>query len=182
MHTERAVIRVLVVDDEESQRTALAGMIALWGYSVETATDGQDALEKLAGFRAHVIVTDLNMPRMTGQELLQRLKEQGNGPTAIVQTAFGSLETALSLIHDMGAFWFLEKPVQSQALRLLIERAAAQGRLAEHAQRLERELSYHGVLGDMTGESEAMQTVFALIQQVAPSRAAVLLTGESGTG
>ena len=182
METEHTPTRVLVVDDEESQRTALAGMIALWGYSVETATDGQDALDKLAGFRAHVIVTDLNMPRMTGQELLQRLKDQGNGPAAIVQTAFGSLETALSLIHDLGAFWFLEKPVQSQALRLLIERAVAQQGLAEHAERLERELGYHGVLGEMTGASPKMQEVFALIQQVAPSRAAVLITGESGTG
>ena len=182
MQTPRLSTRVLVVDDEESQRTALASMIALWGYAVETAADGQEALERLAAFPAHVLVTDLNMPRMTGQELLEHLKEQGGGPAAIVQTAFGNLETAVSLIHDLGAFWFLEKPVQSQALRLLIERAAGQGRLAEHAERLERELSYHGVLGEMTGESRAMQAVFALIQQVAPSRAAVLITGESGTG
>src|SRR5436853_6551523 len=90
MTSERAQTRVLVVDDEESQRTALAGMIALWGYAVETATDGQDALDKLATFPAHVIVTDLNMPRMTGQELLQRLKDHGDAPTAIVQTAFGN--------------------------------------------------------------------------------------------
>ena len=162
IETEHTPARVLVVDDEENQRTGLAGMIALWGYAVETATDGQDALEKLATFRAHVIVTDLNMPRMTGQELLQRLKEQGNAPVAIVQTAFGSLETALTLIHDLGALWFLEKPVQSQALRLLIERAVAQYGLAEHAERLERELGYHGILGEMTGGSSKMQEVFAL--------------------
>src|SRR5258706_4364099 len=182
IETEHTPARVLVVDDEENQRTGRAGMIALWGYAVETATDGQDALEKLANFRAHVIVTDLNMPRMTGQELLQRLKDQGNSPVAIVQTAFGSLETALTLIHDLGALWFLEKPVQSQALRLLIERAVAQYGLAEHAERLERELGYSGVLGEMVGASRKMQEVFALVQQVAPSRAAVLITGESGTG
>ena len=182
METERTPTRVLVVDDEESQRTALASMIALWGYAVETAADGVEALEKLASFPAHVIVTDLNMPRMTGQELLLKLREQGAQPAAIVQTAYGNLETAVAMIHDLGAFWFLEKPVQSQALRLLIERAAAQGQLSEHAQRLERELSYHGVLGEMVGGSRAMQAVFGLIQQVAPSRAGVLITGESGTG
>ena len=182
MKTERISTRILVVDDEESQRTALASMIALWGYAVETAADGQEALEKLASFPAHVIVTDLNMPRMTGQELLEHLKEQSGAPATIVQTAFGNLETSISLIHDLGAFWFLEKPVQSSALRLLIERAAAQGRLAEHAETLERQLSYHGVLGEMVGGSPKMQAVFALIQQVAPSRAAVLITGESGTG
>jgi DNA-binding NtrC family response regulator len=182
METERPVTRVLVVDDEESQRSALAGMIGLWGYTVETAADGQEALEKLATFDAHVVVTDLMMPRMNGQELLKRLKEQGGGPPAIVQTAFGNPETAIQTIHDLGAFWFLEKPVQSQVLRLLLERAAAQGRLAEHAVRLERQLSYQGVLGPMVGGSPKMREVFSLIQQVAPSRAAVLITGESGTG
>ncbi len=182
METERPITRVLVVDDEESQRTALASMIKLWGYTVETAVDGLDALEKLATFPAHVMVTDLNMPRMGGQDLLKRLKEQGGGPPAIVQTAFGNLETAVQTIHDLGAFWFLEKPVQSQALRLLLERASSQGKLAEHAERLERQLSYQGVLGQMVGSSMKMREVFTLIQQVAPSRAAVLLTGESGTG
>ncbi len=182
MNSERAATRVMVVDDEESQRTALAGMIGLWGYVVETAADGQEALEKLANFDAHVIITDLMMPRMDGRELLTRLKSQGNPPASIVLTAFGNLETAISTIHDLGAFWCLEKPVQSQALRLLVERAAAHGHLEEHAERLERQLSYQGVLGEMVGTSKKMQEVFSLIRQVAPSRAAVLIRGESGTG
>jgi DNA-binding NtrC family response regulator len=182
MDTERPLTRVLVVDDEESQRTALAGMIALWGYAVETAADGEEALEKLQSFGAHVLVTDLKMPRMDGMELLQRLRAAGGGPASIVLTAHGSLEAAVSIIHDLGAFWFLEKPVQSAALRLLLERAVQQGRLAEHAERLERQLSNRGLLGEMVGASRKMREVFSLIQQVAPSRAAVLITGESGTG
>jgi DNA-binding NtrC family response regulator len=182
MPTERVQTRVLVVDDEESQRTALAGMIALWGYAVETAADGEEALEKLAQHPAHVMITDLNMPRMNGEELLQRLKAEGGGPQTIVLTAHGNLETAVNMVHQLGAFWYVDKPVQTQALRLLLDRAAAQGRLAEHADRLERQLSYQGVLGDLVGNSPRMQEVFALIRQVAPSRAAVLITGESGTG
>jgi len=182
MNTERAQTRVLVVDDEESQRTALAAMIALWGYAVDTAADGQEALDKLAEGVYHVIVTDMMMPRMDGTELLKRLKAQGGAPPVIVQTAFGNLETSVATVHDLGAYWFLEKPVQSQALKLLVERAATQGRLAEHAERLERQLTYQGVLGEMVGASQKMQQVFALIHQVAPSRAAVLITGESGTG
>src|ERR1700722_787656 len=182
METLRDVTRVLVVDDEESQRTALASMIKLWGYWVETAADGQEALEKLATFGAHVIVTDLNMPRMTGQELLKKLRENGDAPPVIVQTAYGGLETALEMVHKLGAFWFIDKPVDTLALRLLIERAAAQEKLAEHAERLERQLSNQGLLGEMVGSSIKMREVFSLIQQVAPSRAAVLITRESGTG
>src|SRR5690349_4111610 len=144
MDTDRTPSRVLVVDDEEGQRTALASMIKLWGYTVETACDGQEALDKLGDFHPHVVVTDLMMPRMDGTELLKRLKAAGGGPPVIVQTAFGNLETAVATVHDLGAFWFLEKPVQSQALKSLVERAAAQGRLAEHAERLERQLSYQG--------------------------------------
>jgi DNA-binding NtrC family response regulator len=180
MPTERVQTRVLVVDDEESQRTALAGMIALWGYAVEAAGDGEEALEKLSQQPVHVMITDLNMPRMNGEELLQRLKAEGGAPQTIVLTAHGNLETAVNMVHQLGAFWFVDKPVQTQALRLLLDRAAAQGRLAEHAERLERQLSYQGVLGDLVGNSPAMQEVFALIRQVAPSKAAVLITGEAG--
>src|SRR6202030_3860424 len=105
IETDHTPTRVLVVDDEESQRTALAGMIALWGYVVETAGDGKEALEKLESFGAHVIVTDLKMPRMDGTEMLQRLRAEGGGPQSIVLTAHGNLETAVSTIHDLGAFW-----------------------------------------------------------------------------
>ena len=177
-----APTRVLIVDDEVSQRTGLASMVASWGFAAQTAGDGQEALEKLATFPADVLVTDLMMPRMDGFELLRRLAAQGGGPPAIVVTAFGNIETAVATIHDLGAFWFLEKPIEPRALRVLLERAASQRRLAEEAERLQRQLSYQGVLGDLVGRSPVMQQVFSLIRQVAPSKAAVLITGESGTG
>jgi|YNPNPStandDraft_1061719.scaffolds.fasta_scaffold01636_3 DNA-binding NtrC family response regulator len=174
--------RVLIVDDEESQRSGLAAMIASWGFAAETAADGLEALEKLSAARVDVLVTDLMMPRMDGFQLLRRLAAQGGGPPAIVITAFGSIEMAVETIHDLGAFWFLEKPIEPRALRLLLERAASQRRLAEEAERLQRQLSYQGVLGELTGRSPAMRQVFSLIRQVAPSKAVVLVTGESGTG
>ena len=184
MKGESAVepVRVLIVDDEENQRQGLASMVSGWGYEARTASDGMDALEKLADFRAQVMITDLMMPRMDGTELLRRLNAQGGAPTTIVVTAFGSLETAVSTIHELGAFWFMEKPIQARALRTLLERAAGQSRLAEETERLQRQLSYQGTLGELTGRSAAMQQVFSLIRQVAPSTAAVLVTGESGTG
>jgi DNA-binding NtrC family response regulator len=174
--------RVLIVDDEENQRQGLASMVAAWGFEAETAGDGAEALEKLAGFPANVLITDLMMPRMDGAELLRRLASQGSGPTAIVVTAFGNIETAVSTIHELGAFWFMEKPVDPRALRVLLERAAAQSRLGEETERLQRQLSYQGLLGDLVGRSPAIQKVFSLVRQVAPSTASVLITGESGTG
>jgi len=178
----RQAVNVLVVDDEESQRVPLAAMISAWGYNVETAADGQEALEKLATFSPNVVVTDLMMPRMDGFELMKRLGADGSTIPAIVFTAFGNIETAIETIHDLGAFWFLEKPIQPGALRALLERAASQSRLAEEAERLQRQLSYSGVLVDMVGTSPQMQQVFSLVRQVAPSKAPVLVTGESGTG
>src|SRR6185437_15980234 len=131
--------RVLIADDEESQRLGLQSMIQSWGFAVETAADGQEALEKVSA-----------LP---------------------IQT-----------IHDLGAFWFLEKPIQPAALKILLDRAAQQSRLTEETERLQRELQYKGVLVDMVGACPPMQQVFSLIRQVAPSRAAVFVTGESGTG
>ncbi len=178
----RPSINVLIVDDEESQRNPLASMISSWGFNVETAGDGQEALDRLSTFSANVIVTDLMMPRMDGFELMKRLGADGNMPPAIVLTAFGNIETAIQTIHDLGAFWFLEKPIQPAALRVLLERAASQSRLAEETERLQRQLSHMGVLVDMVGTSKQMQQVFDVIRQVAPSKAAVLIAGESGTG
>ncbi|HTU46721.1 MAG TPA: sigma-54 dependent transcriptional regulator [Bryobacteraceae bacterium] len=180
--TTRQGTNVLVVDDEESQREPLAKMISTWGFNVETASDGQEALDRLGGFSANVIVTDLMMPRMDGFELMKRLGADGSMPPAIVLTAFGNIETAIQTIHDLGAFWFLEKPIQPAALRVLLERAASQSQLAEETERLQRQLSYQGVLVDMVGTSPQMQQVFSVIRQVAPSKAAVLVAGESGTG
>jgi DNA-binding NtrC family response regulator len=157
-------------------------MISAWGFSVETASDGQEALEKLNAYSAHVIITDLMMPRMDGFELMKRLGTDGNMPPAIVLTAFGNIETAIQTIHDLGAFWFLEKPIQPSALRVLLERAASQSQLAAETERLQRQLSYQGVLVDMVGTSPQMQQVFSVIRQVAPSKAAILVVGESGTG
>jgi len=175
-------LRVLVVDDEENQRAGLAKMIQPWGFEVETAFDGQDALEKVSQKPPHVMITDLMMPRMDGFELLKRLGSQNTLPTTIVLTAFGNIETAVQTIHDLGAYWFLEKPILASSLKVLLERAAAQSRLAEEAERLQRQLTYQGVLVDLVGTSPGMQQVFSLIRQVAPSKAAVLVTGESGTG
>ena len=174
--------RVLIADDEESQRNGLASMIRSWGFGAETAADGQEALEKLLAEPISVLITDLKMPRMDGFELLRRLPSENIHVPVIVLTAFGNIETAVSTMHELGAFWFLEKPIQASVLRVLLERAMTQARLAEEAKRLQRQLSQSGTMGQMTGGSAGMRQIFSLVEQVAPSKAAVLITGESGTG
>jgi DNA-binding NtrC family response regulator len=170
------------VDDDADQRSTMSRMVAALGYQTETAADGQEALDTLSRYPAQVIVTDLMMPRLDGRGLLKALRDQGGGPPAIVLTAYGSLDQAVETVKELGAFWYMEKPVSVAELALLIERASAQSRLREQADRLERQLRYQGVLGEMVGRSPVMQQVFALVQQVAEHEASLLVTGESGTG
>ena len=188
--------RILIVDDDEQQRAALAGMLSSSGgaghrrpwrprcsdFDIELAADGQDALARLASFTPDVIVADLVMPRMDGFELLRHLKESGDLTPAIALTGFGSMEKALAAVHDLRAFWYLEKPVDPRAFKTLLERAIHYKRSLQRNAELKHDLSLHGVLGDLVGTSPAMQQIFSLIRQVAPTSAPVLIRGESGTG
>src|SRR5262249_20864932 len=132
---------------------------------------------------ADVIVTDLNTPGLDGVGLIEKLRESGEMPPTIVLTAFGNIETAVKMVHELDAYWFLEKgSFQMPQLELLIRRAASVARLSSEKRVLERHLSYQGVLGEMVGRSARMQEIFALLRQAAPSKASVLVTGESGTG
>ncbi|HTS28864.1 MAG TPA: sigma-54 dependent transcriptional regulator [Bryobacteraceae bacterium] len=175
-------MKVLIVDDEASQRSGLAAMVSSWGMMADTAGDGQEALQKLADSSADVILTDLNMPRLDGFGFLQRLQESGEMPPTIVLTAYGNIETAVKTVHELGAYWFLEKPIQPRSLEVLIRRAANHASLRAEKRNLERQLGYKGSLGELVGTSPKMQEIFALLQQAGPSKACVLITGESGTG
>jgi DNA-binding NtrC family response regulator len=175
-------LKVLIVDDESSQRSGLAAMVAAWGMKSVTAADGREALEKLAESPVDVIITDLNMPGMDGFAFLERLRESGEMPPTIVTTAYGNVETAVKVVHEMDAFWFLEKPIQAGTLQTLLRRAGSVAGLRAEKRSLERQLSYKGALGEMVGTSPRMQEIFALLQQAGPTKACVLITGESGTG
>ena len=151
-------------------------------FETQFAADGQEALEWHSTFKADVIVADLVMPRMDGFELLKHLNERGDLTPAIVLTGFGSMEKALSAVHDLKAFWYLEKPVEQRAFKILVERAVRYKRSLRKTDELRRELRVRGELGDIVGASPAMQEVFSIIRQVAPTSAPVLICGETGTG
>ncbi len=174
--------KILVVDDDADQRSDLAEMVASLGFQVATANGGAEALQKLASFPARAILTDLVMPGLDGAALVKELAARGDRTPTVVLTAFGSIDQAISFVHDLKAFWFIEKPVQPAILRTLLERAIEQSYLVEETERLSRQLSYQGVLGDLVGSSPSMLEIFSLIRQVAPTTASVLITGESGTG
>ncbi|MEO8098724.1 MAG: sigma-54 dependent transcriptional regulator [Acidobacteriota bacterium] len=175
-------MRVLIADDDSDQRKLLGNLISSWGHVVQAASDGEEALAVIPTFAPNVIVTDLMMPQVDGLELMRRLRAEGSLPPTILLTAFGSLDLAVETVHKHGGFWFLEKPVDPGSLRALLQRASEQGRLASENERLRLELSQKGVLDDLVGQSPAMQSVFALIRHVAPTRAGVMITGESGVG
>ena len=175
-------MRVLIVEDETEHRDYLAEILTGWHYEIGQAGNGEEALNLFKDTSFDIVLSDVMMPKMDGFELLRRLKEQGTLPPTILMTAFGSLEKALHTIHELDGFWFLEKPIDLTALELLLKRAGAHRRLAIENEELRRQLSFTGVLGNLVGQTPAMQEIFALIRQVAPTSAAVLITGESGTG
>ena len=174
--------RILIVDDDPQERQSLSTKVSALGYSVETAGDGEEALEKLESTAVDVIITDLMMPRMDGVQLLQELLTRGDLTPAIVLTNLGSVDKAVSIVKDFRAFWYLEKPAQLAVLAPLLERAIRQKSLVKETERLRRQLGYQGILEDLVGTSGVMRAVFSAIQQAAPSSASVVITGESGTG
>jgi len=173
--------KILIVDDEENERTGLAELIAAWGYRTETARDGLEGLEKAAAWGPDLIITDLKMPRLDGMGLLEQLAEQPQTVAVILLTAQGSVDSAVQAMK-MGAYDYIQKPVDVQRLRNILQNAA---RLRETSVELEvtrRKLRDTGVLGSLVGASKKMQEIFRLVDLVAPSTASVLITGESGTG
>ena len=174
--------RVLLVDDDAEMRDDLATLLSKEGSITATAGDGREALDKLESWAPDVIVTDLMMPRMDGFELLRTLRQRQSTIPAIVLTGFGSLEKALSVVRDLEAYWFLEKPVKLSALQSLLQRAIGHNRLIREAESLKRDLVSRTSFGRLVGRSSAMQDVFSLIRQAAPRSVSMLLNGESGTG
>src|SRR5580658_6099032 len=173
--------KVLIVEDELHALTGLAELVSGWGYRTETARDGLEALERVQAWQPGIVVTDLKMPRMDGLELLERLNELNEKQAVVVLTAQGSIELAVEAMK-MGAYDFLQKPIDATRLRTILSNATRQRETELELEVTRRKLRDTGVLGPMVGASKKMQELFALIERVAGSNVSVLITGESGTG
>src|SRR2546426_4124576 len=173
--------KILIVEDEENERTGLAELVSAWGYRAETARDGAEGLDKVTSWAPSIVVTDLKMPRMGGLELLERLATDSQTMAVIVMTAQGTIDSAVQAMR-VGAYDYITKPIDTNRLHTILQKA---GELLGTKLELEvtrRKLRDAGSLGSLVGPSKKMQEIFRLIEMVAPSTASVLITGASGTG
>jgi len=173
--------KVLIVEDEENERTGLAELISSWGYSAETARDGQEGHEKVLAWSPSIVITDLKMPRLGGLELLERISGGSETVAVIVVTAQGTIDSAVQAMR-IGAYDYITKPIDTSRLRTILQNASALLGARVELEATRRKLRDAGSLGSLVGPSKKMQEIFRLIEMVAPSTASVLITGASGTG
>jgi two-component system, NtrC family, response regulator AtoC len=174
-------VRVFVVDDEREMTELVQVGLKKRGFIVSTFGNGADALAALAEHDVDVVVTDLNMKRMTGLELCQHVVADRPDIPVIVLTAFGSFETAVGAIRA-GAYDFVTKPVEIEALAIAIRRAGEHRQLRGEVKRLRAAVETARGRHDLVGASPAMRKIYDLIEQVSATDATVLITGEAGTG
>jgi nitrogen regulation protein NR(I) len=173
--------QVVVVDDEERMRTLVSKVLGKQGYAVRAAADGPSALRLLEEEPADLVLTDVKMPGMDGLELLRAVRETLPEAAVILMTAFGSIDAAVQAMRQ-GAYDYISKPFKIEELQVICERALEQRRLKHEVQVLRQEIGGRYQFGNLTGKSPAMQEVFRLIEQVAPSKSTVMISGKSGTG
>ncbi len=170
---------VLVVEDEEKLRRVVELQLKTAGFEVEQAGSAEEALKLTDG--ADVILTDLRLPGISGLELLANLRRQDSHTPVIVMTAFGSIETAVDAMKA-GAVDFLPKPFSLDHLMTVVNKALEIRTLRDENRELRAELGQRYEFDNIVGRSDAMREIFATVERVAPTRATVLLCGESGVG
>ncbi len=172
---------VLVVEDNDLERQITAETLREEGFAVEEAGMGKRAVEMLALSRFDVVLTDLMMPGMSGEELLNVVRAQYPGSQVVVLTAHGTIESAVQAMKN-GAFYYLTKPTDREALVMTVAKAAELANLQQEnlllKRRLEGKLEAEGIVG----QDPAIQEVIRMCRRVAPSNSTVLILGESGTG
>jgi two-component system response regulator HydG len=173
--------KILVVDDEPSQRKMLKANLSLDGYRVLEADDGSDAIAKVTDEFFDLILMDNRMSNMDGIEALREIKKISPGIPVIIVTAFASVETAVEALQA-GAHDYLTKPLDVDELRIKIRQTLEFWRLKEDNILQRRRLENLFDASRIVGRSPAMKQVLEIVGQVAPSEASVLILGESGTG
>ena len=176
--------KILIADDERSIAQGLSAVLEEEGYAVEVAPDGQKALENLLEGTFGVILADLKMPKLDGLALLQEMQAREITSECIIITGQATVDSAVQAMRQ-GAYDYIEKPLTAEKLnrlKALIPKALEKFQVKQTNRALASELQALTHYGELTGQSEAMRSVYQVIDAVAPSTASVLILGESGTG
>lgn len=172
---------ILVIDDEENIRNGLVSNFEMEDYNVKTAKNGKEGLSLVAKGDIDLVVTDLKMDGISGEEVLRRITTETPGIPVIVLTGHGSIDAAVDAMKN-GAYDFLTKPLNLDQLNMIAKRALENRELSLQHTMLKKELSDATSFDKMIGNSNEMRRLFELVKKAAPSRASVLITGESGVG
>ena len=174
--------RILLVEDDAAQRVGLQQLLTSWGYTVDVASNGVEALAKVNEARPTIVLSDLIMPGLGGLDLLKKLKQQDElDLTVVLMTAQGTVESAVEAIK-VGAYDYLTKPVDPQRMKILLDQIIQRHDTLREMRVLRRQLQERGTFGKMIGASIEMRKIYQVIEQAAPTVASVLVSGESGTG
>lgn len=172
---------ILIVDDDNGHRSMLKTMLKSWGYTVEEASDGDEAVKAVHDRAFDAILTDVRMARMDGIEALRSILEYNPALPVILMTAYSSVETAVEALR-IGAYDYLTKPLDFDALKNTLSRAMEHSRLSVENRELRRQLSEANSVPEILGRSKAIRDMLHIVTTVAPTEATVLVSGESGTG
>lgn len=172
---------ILTIDDEENIRNGLADNFELEGYIVKQASNGKDGLELIKKGDIDLVITDLRMDGISGEEVVRHVVTENPSIPVIVLTGHGSIEDAAAAIKA-GAYDFLTKPLDLDHLNQIVKNALKGRELAEQKKQLQNQLKKQQSFDSMVGKSNELNKVYNLISKVAPSKTTVLITGESGVG
>jgi two-component system response regulator AtoC len=173
--------QILVVDDDNAMRQMLASLFADQGYGVLEAASAGEAVDRARECEIDAVLSDIRMPGRSGIELVGELRRVRPEAPVVLMTAFGSIDSAVDAMRA-GAFDYITKPFEPEAVLITLERALERRVLEEENRQLRRAVSRTASFGDLIGTSPAMGEIFALIRKVASGRSSVLISGESGTG
>ncbi len=171
--------RVLVVDDEPNALRMLEILLRKFGCVVFSAPDGKTAMEIVREKPIDLVITDLNMPGMSGLELLAALRSENQTIPVIVVTAYGTVENAVAAMK-LGAFDFIIRPLDVAQVEMIVRRALEVHRVLQENEFLRDEMNKGW--GEFVGQCPAMQKIYELIRQAGPSKASIFIIGETGTG
>ncbi len=172
---------LLIVEDEVNMARTLAKILRRRGFTVAVAGNGHEALAAMEGADFDVVVTDLNMPGMDGMTLLSKMKERELSPVTLVLTGHGTIQSAVEAMR-LGAWDYLIKPCHPDDLLLKVQQALETRDLRRQVHRLQTELRHHTRFGEIIGQTESMQRIYATIEAVSQNKSNILISGENGTG